>query len=166
MVTLNIIRYLGLILVQVLVINYITLNELINPYLYPIFILLLPFNTPKWVLILIGFVLGLSVDLFSNSMGVHAAACTLMAYLRPYVINMLTPTGGYEVEDIPSVSSLGLTWFLPYAAILIFIHHIALMLIIFASLSYPLFLVSKILLSTVASIVLIILYEYIFYPKR
>ena len=162
----NMVRFIGLILLQVLVINQISLHDTVNPFIYPIFILLLPFNTPKWITILLGFFLGLSLDMFLNSQGIHAAACTFMAYLRPFIINMFTPTGGYEPEDTPSINSLGLAWFLPYAAILILAHHIVLMLIIVASMSFPLFLLSKIIFSTAISIILILIYEYIFYPRR
>ncbi len=162
----HILRFFGLIIFQVLILHNITLHGLVNPYIYPLFIFSLPFDTPKWLTILLGFLLGLGIDLFTYTIGIHAAASTFIAFIRPFVINMLTPTGGYELEDKPNLRSLGITWILPYTAILIFMHHTSLMLLEFLSFTPFLFITGKILLSSVVSLTLIIIYHYLFFPKR
>ena len=81
----NIIRLLVVVLLQVFIINNIEISSMINPYFYVIFILLLPFETPGWILLMSAFSLGLVVDLFMNTPGLHAASCVFMAFLRPYL---------------------------------------------------------------------------------
>src|SRR5580658_7192394 len=108
-------RFIILVGIQVLVLNNLELNGVFNPYIYPLFILLLPINTPKWLLLLLGFGTGLVIDMFSNTMGMHAAATTLLAYMRPYILNVLQPSGGYEPEDKPTLSNMGFRWFITYS---------------------------------------------------
>ena len=82
----NIIRFLGLIFLQVFLLNNINLGGYINPYLYIIFIILFPLDGNKGLLIFLSFLLGLSVDIFEDSGGIHAAACAFIAYIRPVVL--------------------------------------------------------------------------------
>jgi len=83
----NIIRFLLLVLFQVLVLNNIEFLGFINPYLYILFILSLPVQTPRWFALLLAFVLGLTIDTFSNTMGMHAFASVLICFLRNGIIN-------------------------------------------------------------------------------
>ncbi len=118
------IRFVGILLFQVLVLNNIELHGFINPYIYPLAILLLPFNTPKWLLLVLGFCAGLFVDVFANTPGLHAAATVLLAYLRPLIVLVNRPPSDYESSDQPTVNSLGFNWFIIYATIAVLIHHI------------------------------------------
>lgn len=118
------VAFVLLVLIQVLILNNIQLGGYVNPYLYVVFILILPFDIPKLLLIIISFLLGLSIDIFTSTLGMHIAACVFMAYLRPYVLKILAPRDGYEPETLPLVADYGFTWFLKYAAILIFAHHL------------------------------------------
>ena len=122
----NIIRFLFLVFIQVLVFNNIQVSGLINPYVYVIFILLLPFETPNWALLVLAFLLGISVDLFANTPGMHSTATVLMAFLRPYVLSVIAPRDGYETGTFPRIYYYGFTWFLKYAVILVTIHHLVL----------------------------------------
>ena len=122
----NIIRFLFLVFIQVLIFNNIQISGLINPYVYVIFILLLPFETPKLALLGLAFLLGISVDLFANTPGMHSTATVLMAFLRPYVLSIIAPRDGYETGTFPRVYYYGFFWFLKYAAILVTIHHLTL----------------------------------------
>jgi len=94
------------------------------PYLF--FLLLLPMSTPNGLLLFIGFGYGLLIDIFFDSPGLHAAACTLLAYLRPQVISFITPSGGYDEHTPISIHILGPRWVISYALILIGSHHILL----------------------------------------
>ena len=64
---------------------------LYTPYLYFLFILWLPFSIQGLACLMIGFVTGLVLDYFTMTPGLHAAACVLIAYARPFVITVLIP---------------------------------------------------------------------------
>ena len=82
----HILRFLGLLFLQVLVVDNIRLGYYVHPYVYVLFIFLLPFNIPRWQLLLLGFVNGFFVDLFNGTPGLNAAATVLMAFVRPFVM--------------------------------------------------------------------------------
>ena len=86
MYTKNIIRFVVLILVQVLVLNHINFFGYLDPYLYVLFILMLPFEIPGWMLLISAFLLGLGIDLFSGTSGIHTAASVFMAFCRPAML--------------------------------------------------------------------------------
>ena len=88
----NIIRFAIFIIVQVYLLNKLpALHQFVIPYLYFLFILWLPFSVSRAGLLFIGFITGMTLDAFTNSPGLHAAPCVLIAYLRPFVISILTP---------------------------------------------------------------------------
>ncbi|MBD99449.1 MAG: rod shape-determining protein MreD [Verrucomicrobia bacterium] len=118
------IQFLVLVLLQVLILNNIQFYGFINPFLYLIFILWMPFETPKFLLMSISFLTGLTIDMFSNTMGMHASASVFLAFCRPFVVKIFAPRDGYEVSHRPSIHDLGLGWFLKYAAILVLCHHL------------------------------------------
>jgi rod shape-determining protein MreD len=122
----NTARFILLILLQVFVFNHIELNAYLIPHIYVLFILLLPFETPKWLLLLLAFFLGLFMDAFSYSIGLHTAACTFMAFLRPTVQNLVGTKQEYVPGIQPGVSSLGFRWFFSYTIILVSAHHLIL----------------------------------------
>lgn len=117
------IQLILLVLIQILVLNNIQVSGFINPFLYIIFIMWLPISTPKWLLLLIGFVVGISVDIFSNTLGMHASACLFLAYCRPFVLNILAPREGYETNQTPGYQDFNFIWFISYAGILTLLHH-------------------------------------------
>jgi rod shape-determining protein MreD len=121
--------FVGLVLLQVLILNNIEISGFINPYFYILFILLLPFETPKWLLLVSAFALGLSIDLFSHTLGMHAFACVLVAYIRPFLLKVIAPREGYDAGTTPGVKYFGLDWFMRYAVIIVFTHHFALFFI-------------------------------------
>jgi rod shape-determining protein MreD len=120
----NIFRFFLLVAIQILILNHIKLSGYINPYLYVLFILMLPFETPNWLVMVLGFFIGLTVDVFADSPGMHAAASTFMGYCRPFVLNIIKPRDGYEFTLKPTLNHMGINWFVTYAGILIFLHHL------------------------------------------
>ncbi|HOV10896.1 MAG TPA: rod shape-determining protein MreD, partial [Bacteroidales bacterium] len=120
----NILRFVVLILFQVLVFNNIQVFSYITPYIYILFILLLPFETPRWMMLVSGFMLGLMVDFFSNTGGIHTAATVLIAYLRPWAQNTVSSRQEYEPGIQPGIKNLGFRWFFLYSLILTTIHHV------------------------------------------
>ncbi len=112
------------VLLQVLILNKMEFSGYLNPYLYVIFILTLPFETPRWLLLVLAAILGLSVDMFSNSTGMHMAATLVLAYVRPFFLERFAPRDNYESGTFPLPSYYGFAWFLKYAATLVLIHHL------------------------------------------
>jgi len=120
----NIIRIAFLILLQALVVNRIQLFDgMILPFVYIFGILMLPFETPRWLTLMVAFSVGLTMDYFSGPMGLHTGACALLGFLQPVVQNILSPREGYETTQRPTVQKMGLGWFLTYAGVLTFFHH-------------------------------------------
>jgi rod shape-determining protein MreD len=161
----NIIRFAVLVLFQVLIFNNIELGGYLNPYIYTLFILLLPFETPGWVVLISGFLLGLSVDIFSETLGMHTAATVFMAYLRPIALSMVSPRDGYESGSFPRVYYYGFSWFLQYAFILIFAHHAILFLTELFSIEDILHVFLRIILSTLLSVLIITFSQYLVFRK-
>lgn len=158
----NIIRFIGLLFLQVLVIDNIRLGYYVHPYIYVIFILLLPFNTPKWQLLLSGFFMGLAVDLFCGTAGLNAAATVFMAFLRPYVINAMTRRKDINENDEPSINNMGISWFLIYSTLLLIAHNIILFLLEAFSFKLLYVVIIQTMLSVVSSLFLIFLILLIF----
>ncbi|HEY9561598.1 MAG TPA: rod shape-determining protein MreD [Anseongella sp.] len=162
----NIIRFFLLVLFQVLFLKNFSLYNLAIPWFYILFILLLPLQTSNFLLFLLSFLLGLSVDMFFNSPGLNAAACTAMAFCRILLIRIITPRDGYESTVEPGIRSMGLRWFLMYSSVLILVHHLVLFnLEIFRSQEFLLSSI-KAISSAVFTLFLVILSQYIFSKRR
>lgn len=135
-------------------------------FLYPLFILLLPMNLPNSLNILFSFALGLSIDFFYETLGLHAAAATFTAFMRPLVIfRLLRPREGYKVKDQPTKELLGNTWFLRYGAIMLFLHLFFFFSVQAFTFVYWLDIVMKTILSFIGSYVFIMAGVYVFRPK-
>ena len=159
----NIIRFISIYLFQILILFNINLHPSINLFIYPIFILLLPIRIPHSLLIFIAFMLGLLVGLQYNAVGEHAAASVLIAFLRPTVLNIMEPRGGYDPNQSPNKHFFGFSWFLQFSAILFFIHFIALFTLEVFNFNTIVFV--KIIFSYVISMLLVILFSTLFNPR-
>ena len=118
--------FVFLVLLQVLILNNLHMSVLLNPYVYILFILVLPFETPGWLVLSLAFAVGIILDTFSNTLGMHTAAIVFMAFVRKYLMIIMSPRDGYEQDKTPHYGEMGLIWFIIYAGILIFIHHLTL----------------------------------------
>ena len=164
----NIIRFCLFILVQVFVFNQVPpLHQLVTPYLYFLFILWLPFKTGRRSVMLLAFALGFSLDSFAKTYGLHTAACVLIAYLRPFLINLLISQEGAESNyNEPSIKSMGFTPYFTYVTILTFIHHTFLFFLQAMQTGGYFYFILKSLLSTAISLLLILLTELLFVRKQ
>lgn len=166
----NLLRFCIIILLQVFILNKITLHwftspagALFIPFVYPLYVLLLPFETPVWVLMILGFLMGVTVDTFMTTAGMHAFATVLIAYLRTNVLNALMPRNLSEyINQQPSVKNMGWTPFLVYSGFLVLLHHIAYFAL--ESWSFAGFgpLIMKIVASFVTSMLFVIVYILLF----
>jgi rod shape-determining protein MreD len=115
--------FILLLLLQLLVLNNIQFSGYVNPYVYILFILLLPVEIPSWLLLLISFATGLIIDFFSGSPGMHSSATVMAGFARPYVLRVIAPRDGYEAGSSPSMLAYGFRWFLSYTILIVLIHH-------------------------------------------
>ncbi|MDX2047997.1 MAG: rod shape-determining protein MreD [Chitinophagaceae bacterium] len=163
----NIIRFVLFIMVQVFVLNRMPpLHQFITPYLYYLFILWLPFNMPRLGLTLIGFLFGLSLDYFTKTPGLHAAACTLIAYLRSFLIHLLMPKETMEFSYAePSMTSMGWMPYAVYVLILTLVHHIYLVLLEWLQFGNFWYFLGKVFATTAVSLLLALITELLFYRK-
>ncbi len=118
------VSFILLVLFQGLILNNIEFGGYVNPYLYVVFILMLPLETPSWLVLVLGFVLGLCVDMFTSTIGMHISATVFLAFARVYLLKMIQPRGGYDFGLKPNVQMMGLAWYLLYAGILVLLHHL------------------------------------------
>jgi hypothetical protein len=168
---LNISRFFILVLLQVLVFQRISNGFSIsnfnyfNIFIYPIFILLLPVNIPTAIAIVVSFIFGLSIDWFYNSLGVHAGACVLTAFLRPVILGIMEPRGGYAVNSGPTQELLGIGWFARFSAITLSIHLLTYFIIQFFSFVYTFEILLNTLISFVLSYIFVVMYQFLLNPK-
>jgi len=162
----NVGRFIFLVFFQVMILNHINLGGYINPYFYIYFILLLPFITPNWLLLLSAFLMGLSIDLFSNTMGINAAASVMMAFARPFVIRFISTGTEYEVGERPSLKNQDMKWFLYYCIILILIHHFVLFYLEIFRFREFFTTFLRVVLSSAFTFLLVMLSEYLFYRRQ
>jgi rod shape-determining protein MreD len=163
----NIIRFIFLVLLQVLILDRIQIagGQMGTPFLFILFIIILPFETPGWFLLILAFFLGLSVDIFNDTAGIHAASTVFMTFARPLLLQLLAPRDGYEAGTYPRLYYYGLGWFIKYSLIMIVLHHTAYFVIEAFSFQNFHFTVVKILMSTLYSLILIVLSQFLMYRK-
>jgi len=163
----NILRFAVFILLQVYVLNKIPhLHRFITPYIYYLFILWLPFSVSRQWLLVIGFFTGLVLDYFTMTPGLHAAACTLIAYVRPFVINVLTPKDSSDFNyREPSPRAMQWTPYFVYVFILTLLHHGYMLFLEWLEFGKFLDFLVKVVATTGISMLLIFTVELLF-PRR
>src|SRR5574344_168888 len=150
---------LGLVLLQVLILNNIHIGEFATPFLYVYFVLKLSSDTPRNQQVLWAFGIGLIIDIFDNTVGMNAAAFVLMAFIRPTFLRLFTPRDMYD-SFVPSKKIMGTASFMRYLIACVFIHHATLLTIeSFSFISIGL-LGLRILLSTTLTILCIVAIEW------
>jgi rod shape-determining protein MreD len=153
--------FILLFLLQVLVLNNIRFNGYINPYVYVMFILLLPVEIPSWLLLIISFMTGAVMDIFCGSPGMHTSATVLAGFVRPYALRLISPRDGYEPGADPSMFVYGLRWFLIYTSFIILIHHTALFYLEVFRFTDFFRTMLRVIMSSIFSTTFILLLEYI-----
>lgn len=161
----NIWAFVLLIFLQLAIFSHIQISGFVNPYFYVLYVLLLPFDTPKWMLLITSFFLGFFIDFFAHTPGMHAAACTAMAAFRPTILKNFSPRDGYETGTLPRINYYGLVWFTKYTLLLVFAHHLVLFyceMFRFSDFFYTLF---RAIASTMFSSLLIIVSQYFMFRR-
>jgi hypothetical protein len=162
----NTLRFFLLILLQVLILNNINLGGFINPYFYIYFILLLPFEISGWLLLLLSFLLGAGIDVFTNTLGLNISACLAMGFARPYIIRSISTGTDSLLGDSPSLKNQGLKWFLYYSISLVLIHHFVLFYLEAFRFTEFFMTFFRMILSSIFTLLLVMISEYLFNPRE
>lgn len=115
--------FLLYILLQVFIFNMVNLWGVVTPMIYILFIFSLPFQTPKWAVVLLGFLLGLSIDIFSGILGLHALATLIIAFIRSFVISIIPLRVEREEHLLPIFHDMKFSWYFRYTFLLTLVHH-------------------------------------------
>ncbi len=167
----HIIRGILILLVQVLVLKRISLGSSWlwqhgDIFIYPLIILMFPFRMARHYVILLGFAIGMIIDLFYDTVGVHTFALTAMAYARGPILAALEPRGGYQQHMTPTRYAMGMNWLMSFTTISLAIH----LLLYFTVEVFTFVFIGKILLKTVITFALSMAvltgYHLLFNPRR
>ncbi|SHJ83834.1 hypothetical protein SAMN02745146_0309 [Hymenobacter daecheongensis DSM 21074] len=165
-VLIQLLRLAAYVAVHTLIISKLVLFDVGWCFFYLGFLLYLPITTPIVVQLLLGFVLGFSMDLFYDTGGVHAAAAVLLAFLRPWVLRLLTPRDGYDAADSVNIHQMGGQWFVVYLGLLVVLHHAAFFLLELGSFRTFGLTLAKILVSTLFTGITLLIIQLLFFPSR
>lgn len=152
--------FIGLVLVQALLLNNICLFGLATPFVYIYFLLVLDRDADRNALMATAFLLGLAIDVFSNTPGVNAGASVLIAFMRPGLLRLFSPRDEYENFE-PGIYTLGIWAFVRYATIVALLHHTALFFLDTFSLANIGYLLLRILCSTLLTVMLVMSIEFV-----
>jgi rod shape-determining protein MreD len=156
------ISFFAYVFFQVLILKNAVLFHTAFCFAYIVYLLALPVETNPLVLMGVGFVLGLIMDMFYDSLGLHAFSCVLIMFLRNYWLTRLTPQGGYDVSATPGIAMGGLQLFLVYITPLVLIHHSVLFFTEVGGFQFFWFTLMKVLCSTLYTIIVILIVQYLF----
>jgi len=165
-ILINVLRFFVLVFLQVFLFKNITVYDLSIPYPYILIILLLPFETPNLVLFPVAFITGLTIDAFYDTPGLHAAACTLLAFVRISFINITVQKDGFDNDPEPTLSIMGFRWYFTYILVLTLIHHFFLFNLEVFRISELQYTFVRFLLSSVFTVFLMLLSGLLFYRKK
>lgn len=160
----NVFRFILLLAVQIIIFNNMNFLGYISPYPYILFIILYPVNGNKSGLLVASFFLGLIMDMFSNSGGIHTTACIVLAYYRPYIFKFSFGLS-YEYQTIKLNDVLTPERF-SFILLAALIHHFTLFLLEAFQFSFFWDILLQTLLSTVFTIILCIIIIYLIKPNR
>lgn len=153
-------------LLQVVIFRHVVLFHTAFCFVYVAYLLLLPNDVNALLLMAVGFLMGFIIDIFYDSLGMHAFASVFLMYVRNYWLNLITPQGGYDSNATPSIPANGLQWFLVYIIPMIFLHHLLLFYIEAGGFGLFWFTLWKVIASTLLTSFLIILAQSLFAKRR
>lgn len=162
----HIIQFILFVLLQTLLMDNLVLFSMGFCFIYIAFVLFLPIDINRVWLLLLAFIAGFTVDMFYDTMGIHAAASVLLAFLRPHILNLLTPRDGYDANDSVNIHVMGKSWFSTYALILILAHHTAVFFLETISFNDIWYTLAKILLSTLFTFVVMVILQLLFFSVK
>lgn len=161
---LNIFRFTILLALQIVIFNNINFLGYVNPFPYILFIILYPVNGNRAGLLVASFLLGLCMDIFCNSGGVHTTACLILAYIRPYIFRFSFGIS-YEYQTVKIADKLSPERF-SFLLIAITLHHFTLFLLEIFRFNFFWEILLRTLLSTVFTLIICIIILYLIKPSK
>ncbi|MDO7853635.1 hypothetical protein [Hymenobacter convexus] len=155
--------YAGL---HVMLISRLVLFDLGWCFFYLGFLLFLPLRTPIVVQLLLSFAMGVTMDIFYDTGGLHAAAAVLLGFLRPWVLRLLTPRDGYDSADAVNVHQMGWQWFGVYLTLLVLLHHATFFILELGSFRHIGLTLGKIMVSALFTGLALLIVQLLFFPVR
>ncbi len=154
--------FVVLLAIQILILNNIKLGGFINPYVYVLFIMLLPFEIPGWLLLVLGFLTGLTIDAFMGTLGMHSTASLFIAFMRPFILSNITTQDTADKKGSPTLSMKDIGWFVKYTMLIVFMHHFVLFFIESFTFHHFFSTIFRVILSSFTTIVFIIIGQFFF----
>lgn len=151
---------------QVLILKNIVLFNTAFCFLYVAYLFFLPVESNPLFLMFAGFIMGFAIDIFYDSLGLHAFSCVLVMYLRNFWLTAITPQGGYDVSATPSIAINGMQWFLVYTIPLVFVHHSILFFVEAGGFGMFWFTLWKIITSTIFTTLVTVVVQFLFPSGR
>ncbi|PKR81991.1 hypothetical protein CW751_01240 [Brumimicrobium salinarum] len=161
----HIIRFIIFVLAQGLIFGQLDFGYGIHPMIYPLFIIMLPFDTRPVVLMALAFLIGIGVDFFMNTFGLHASAAVLIAYIRPSIFTRFAPRDDYDLLKEPTANEWGYAWFIKVALSLFFIHHLWFFTLEYFKWTAWKEIAMSTLLSVVVSVIISVLIQILFFKR-
>ena len=165
-ILINFLRFIVLIFMQAFLLKNLPIYNFSTPYLYILFILLLPFGIPNVLLYILAFITGLTIDAFYDTPGLHAASCVLLAFVRIIFISITVQKEGFDNEPEPTLSIMGFRWFFTYALVLTLIHHCFLFNLENFNISQLPYTLSRFLLSSMFTVFLMLISGLLFFRRK
>ncbi len=159
-------RFIAIILLQILVVNNIELSSYMNPYIYVAFILTLPVTMKPWQIVFLSFILGAAMDAFSSTPGLHIAATNFMGYMRIHYLRATTTKEDIEGRMVPSISQKGIVWFSVYGFVMVFMHHLVLFFLEIYGFHEFFRTLSRVFVSTLVTLLLIVVGQLLFFRSK
>lgn len=162
----QIISFFIYLLYQVLILKNIVLFNTAFCFLYVAYLFFLPVEANPLFLMFAGFLMGFAIDIFYDSLGLHAFSCVLVMYVRNYWLSLITPQGGYDSSATPSIAINGMQWFLVYTFPLVFLHHSVLFFVEAGGFGMFWFTLWKIITSTLFTTIVTVAVQFLFPSGR
>ncbi|MBD78799.1 MAG: rod shape-determining protein MreD [Crocinitomicaceae bacterium] len=160
------IRMVFFVLLQGLILNNVDLFGFVTPYLYVLVILLFPIEANPSLVLGLSFMLGMGVDMFSHTWGMHASASVFLAFARPYLLSLMAPRDGFPSGTPPDMSHMGINWFLVYALIMITCHHLFLFFVEVFRVSEFFYTLGRALASVAFTYLLVLIAQFLTFKQR
>jgi hypothetical protein len=162
----TILRLIFLVLLQGLIVNRLDLWQgYMLPWVYIFGLLMMPLEAPRTLRMLIGFLTGLAVDMFTNTAGVHASASVCLTFAQPFVLKALSPREGYDSGLNPTIQDMGVVWYITYASLLALVHHVLLFFLELWRFTPFFSTLGKALFSALATVVFMVLGQYLIFSQ-
>lgn len=162
----QVISFFIYVLYQVLILKNIVLFDTAFCFLYVAYLFFLPVESNPLFLMFAGFLMGFTIDIFNDSLGLHAFSCVLVMYVRNFWLSSITPQGGYDSSATPSIAIHGMQWFLVYTFPLVFLHHSVLFFMEAGGVGMFWFTLWKVTTSTLFTTVVTVIVQFLFPSGR